>query len=264
MGQTGIDMHVMYAHIFICETPCNRNGHDTLHLYSNYSSKDLKGFCSHYWIHPCYVLVKWRWGEDYSSHFIKEEADAPRGSWIGQVHIVNHLFAQNHGGAEISPKWSLHLLVLSTDFCQDNGSVSQPCVCDSDHQVVSVQGGVRTGGERFTSVGYFTSPSRGCCRPHSYGQIQGSRQQREGNSSCHHQTRTKSQGSVSITDIYWTPQCTWKTPIHSVIYLTTTLWAGWYFLAKVRNTLRDTGWLVPGHITHKFTLRIWTYFCWFE
>lgn len=57
-GQPGIDRDMMQAYIFICKTRCHRNGHHTLHLYSNYFSKDLKGFGGHYWIHPRYTLVK--------------------------------------------------------------------------------------------------------------------------------------------------------------------------------------------------------------
>lgn len=92
----------------ICKTRCHRNGHHTLHLYSNYFSKDLKGFGSHYWIHPRYTLVKWRRGKAHSSHFTKE---MPReDTWAGQGHVVSHLFAQNHVGTEISPKLSLYLL----------------------------------------------------------------------------------------------------------------------------------------------------------
>lgn len=101
------------------------------------------------------------------------------GAWIGQGHIVSHLFVQNHVGTEIGPKLSLYLLILPTDFLKENDSALQPCVCDSDCQLVSVQGEVWTGvGKRLSSVWYFTFPSVGWCCPCSLGQSQGSWQQR--------------------------------------------------------------------------------------
>lgn len=70
---------MMQAYIFICKTQCNRNGHHTLHLYSNYFSKDLKEpqqLLDSSLLHGCKMMLR---GKDHSSHFIKEEADVPRG-----------------------------------------------------------------------------------------------------------------------------------------------------------------------------------------
>lgn len=80
------------------------------------SLRTSKDSYSHYWIHPCYMLVKWRRGRDYSAHFIKEKADTPREYMDWPRAYCESFICSKPCWTEISPTLSLYLLVFTYRF----------------------------------------------------------------------------------------------------------------------------------------------------
>lgn len=161
---------------------------------------------------------------------------------------MTHLFAQNHVGTEISPILSLCLLIFPINFWRGNDSVSQPHVCDSDHQMDG--GGWSGEGKRLISLWHFSFPFSGLLLAVFLRTDPGLSTTKRGKPSCCH--------GLTTADTQWLPTKQLWCPLQSIVSLILQPLCEVLFPYKDEKGAQRDGMTCPCS-SNKFRLWIWVW-----